>query len=78
MNKNLVGALVLSGVAVVGGVVLACTGASRGRFGNSSGGGKLIAVSKDRYRATASERRLYGGNTKTEFWVFRPEDRDEP
>ena len=39
---------------------------------------KLIATSKDRYRATASERRLYGGNTVTEFYVMRPEDEKNP
>lgn len=32
---------------------------------------KIRAVSKDRYRASAAERRRYGGNTITEFWVTR-------
>lgn len=31
---------------------------------------KLEAVSKSRWRASASERRLYGGSTVTEFWVY--------
>ncbi len=39
---------------------------------------KIIAVSKDRYRATASERRLHGGKTVTEFYVFRAEDEKNP
>lgn len=39
---------------------------------------RVIAVSKDRYRATAAERRQYGGSTVTEFFVFRGEDRDDP
>jgi len=40
--------------------------------------GAVRAVSKDRYRATASERRLYGGSTVTEFYVYRDEDRNNP
>lgn len=39
---------------------------------------KIIAVSRYRYRATAAERRLYGGNTVTEFFVFRTEDKKDP
>ncbi len=35
---------------------------------------KIIAISEFRYRATAAERRLYGGNTVTDFIVFRKED----
>jgi hypothetical protein len=38
--------------------------------------GAVRAVSKNRYRATASERRLHGGSTVTEFYVYRDEDRD--
>lgn len=30
----------------------------------------IKAISKDRYRATAAERRLYGGATVTEFYVW--------
>lgn len=43
-------------------------------------GGKvpILAVSKERYRASASERRRYGGSTVTEFWVYRREDAKEP
>jgi hypothetical protein len=37
---------------------------------------KLKAISKERYRATAAQRRLYGGKTVTRFWVFRAEDRE--
>jgi hypothetical protein len=37
---------------------------------------KITAVSKDRYRATAAERRQYGGSTITEFYVTR-QDTDE-
>jgi hypothetical protein len=40
--------------------------------------GAVRAASKDRYRATASERRLYGGSTVTEFYVYRDEDRNNP
>jgi hypothetical protein len=40
--------------------------------------GKIIAVSKDRYRASASERRIHGGATVTEFYVYRAEDKDDP
>jgi len=39
---------------------------------------KIIAISEFRYRATASERRLYGGNTVTDFIVFRKEDEGDP
>ena len=39
---------------------------------------KLLAFSKDRYRASAAERRQYGGATVTEFYVMRPEDRHNP
>jgi len=38
----------------------------------------IVAVSKDRYRATAAERRLYGGSTVTEFYVYRREDEKDP
>lgn len=38
---------------------------------------KILAFSKDRYRATAAERRLYGGSTVTDFFVMRAEDRDD-
>jgi hypothetical protein len=37
-------------------------------------GGKILAFSKERYRATAAERRLHGGSTVTEFYVMRAED----
>lgn len=30
----------------------------------------IKAISKDRYRATAAERRQYGGSTVTEFYVW--------
>jgi hypothetical protein len=39
---------------------------------------KIVAVSSHRYRATAAERRLHGGNTVTEFIVYREEDRHHP
>ena len=39
---------------------------------------KIVASSRYRYRASASERRLYGGATVTEFFVYRAEDKDEP
>lgn len=39
---------------------------------------KLVAISKERYRATAAQKRLYGGSTITRFWVYRPEDSDDP
>jgi len=35
---------------------------------------KIVAYSKDRYRASAAERRLYGGATVTEFFVHFEED----
>lgn len=38
---------------------------------------KIIASSKDRYRASAAERRLYGGSTVTQFYVYRAEDRND-
>ena len=38
---------------------------------------KIIASSKDRYRASASERRLYGGATVTEFYIYRAEDAND-
>jgi hypothetical protein len=31
--------------------------------------GKIVAVSKERYRATAAQKRAYGGSTVTEFYV---------
>lgn len=37
---------------------------------------KISALSRNRYRASAAERRQYGGNTVTEFWVTRG-DTDE-
>lgn len=39
---------------------------------------KLVAFSKNRYRASAAEKRQYGGNTVTEFYVMRPEDEKKP
>jgi hypothetical protein len=39
---------------------------------------KVMAHSKDRYRASAEERRRYGGNVVTEFYVMWPEDHDDP
>lgn len=38
----------------------------------------LKATSKARWRANASEKRLYGGSTVTEFYVMRPEDEKKP
>jgi hypothetical protein len=38
---------------------------------------RLFASSKDRYRATAAQRRLYGGAAITEFYIFRKEDRND-
>ena len=35
---------------------------------------KVFASSKDRYRATAAERRAYGGSTVTDFYVWRAGD----
>lgn len=34
---------------------------------------KLKAISLERYRATAAERRLHGGKTVTIFLVFHPD-----
>lgn len=45
---------------------------------NPFDGPKLVATSFERYRATAAQRRLHGGRTVTRFYVYRPEDRDEP
>lgn len=39
---------------------------------------KIIAVSKNRHRATATEFREHGGRTVTEFYVFRDEDENKP
>jgi hypothetical protein len=39
---------------------------------------RILATSRYRYRATAAERRLYGGNTVTEFFVYRAEDAKDP
>ena len=39
---------------------------------------KLVAFSKNRYRASASQKRLHGGSTITEFYVMRPEDEKKP
>ena len=36
---------------------------------------RIVAVSTDRYRASAAERRQYGGATVTDFLVYREEDR---
>lgn len=38
---------------------------------------KALAFSKDRYSASAEERRRYGGNIVTEFYVMWPQHRDE-
>lgn len=38
---------------------------------------KIEAFSKARWRATASERRAYGGSTVTEFWVHRASDKHD-
>lgn len=35
---------------------------------------KILASSRYRYRASAAERRQYGGATVTEFFVYRAED----
>lgn len=34
----------------------------------------IRAISKERWRATADERRCYGGKTVTEFWVIMSKD----
>lgn len=39
---------------------------------------KILALSRYRYRATAAERRQYGGATVTEFFVYRAEDEHKP
>lgn len=39
---------------------------------------KIVASSRYRYRASAAERRAYGGNTVTEFFVYRAEDAKSP
>ena len=39
---------------------------------------KVIATSEYRYRATAAERRQYGGRTVTQFIVHREEDSKDP
>lgn len=38
---------------------------------------KVLASSRYRYRATAAERRQYGGSTVTEFFVYRAGDEDD-
>jgi hypothetical protein len=38
---------------------------------------KVFASSRHRYRASAAERRMYGGATVTEFFVYRAEDRGD-
>jgi hypothetical protein len=40
--------------------------------------GSLTAVSKERYRASPSEKRMYGGSTVTVFYVYRKEDAKNP
>ena len=40
--------------------------------------GKILADSIERYRASAAERRRYGGNTVTIFLVYRAEDAKDP
>ncbi len=37
----------------------------------------VIAISKDRYRASAEEKRRYGGSTVTTFYVMRSADEDD-
>jgi len=49
----------------------------RGQLG-ALGAVDWLASSQYRYRASASERRLYGGSTVTDFFVYRREDRDDP
>lgn len=39
---------------------------------------KIIASSFERYRATAAERRMYGGATVTKFYVYRAEHKSDP
>lgn len=39
---------------------------------------KILATSKNRYRATATQRRLYGGSTVTEFYCYRAADSGDP
>ena len=39
---------------------------------------KIVASSQERYRASASERRMYGGSTVTRFFVFYKDDEDDP
>jgi len=39
---------------------------------------EVWAASKERYRASASEKRLYGGSTITIFWCGKKEDKDNP
>jgi len=38
----------------------------------------VLAVSKDRHRASASERRMYGGAAVTDFYVYRRETKNDP
>jgi hypothetical protein len=38
---------------------------------------KIKAISFERYRATAAQRRLYGGKTVTVFLVFHPDAPDD-
>lgn len=39
---------------------------------------KIIAHSEYRYRATASQKRAFGGSTVTQFIVYRSEDAKDP
>lgn len=39
---------------------------------------KLVTHSKNRHNGGVRAKRLYGSSTITEFYVFRPEDKDIP
>lgn len=39
---------------------------------------KLITSSKNRYNGGVRAKRLYGSSTITTFYVFRPEDENDP
>ena len=39
---------------------------------------KIVASSQERYRASAAERRMYGGSTVTKFFIFYKDDKDDP
>ncbi len=45
---------------------------------DSRGKRKIIAVSKDRYRASATERRMYGGAAVTYFYVHYADESNDP